>query len=192
MTIVQEIENRFLEICGLDLDLSVFPLPINTPSQPRTDKDKSKEHGEVFTPLWLVDQMILKATVEKLHQAKSTLDLCAGYGQFTVRMIRALANYDPKFRVNKWLKENHTLIELQLESAHSLLYIFGTDINLFIGDATEFKKIRKDKGIFFYKGYWEEVSQIWIRKYMHQNETIFINRFTKKFLRKQEEGVLTI
>lgn len=192
MTTVEEIEQRFLEITGIVCDLTKFPLSqSDIQNHITTDKEKSDQYGEVFTPLWLVDHMIQKVPIEKLHQAKSTLDLCAGYGQFTIRMIRALANYDPKFDVDSWLKNNHTLIEMQMESCHKILYIFGTEINLFMGDALEFKKIRKDKGIFYYKGFWEEVSKIWLRKNMHPNQEIFMNRFNKKF-NKKEEGVLTI
>ena len=192
MTTVEEIEKRFLEITGIVCDLTKFPLSqSDIQNHITTDKEKSDQYGEVFTPLWLVDHMIQKVPIKRLHQAKSTLDLCAGYGQFTIRMIRALANYDPKFDVDSWLKNNHTLIEMQMESCHSILYIFGTEINLFMGDALEFKKIRKDKGVFFYKGFWEEVSKIWLRNNMHPNQEIFMNRFNKKF-NKKEEGVLTI
>jgi hypothetical protein len=126
--------------------------------------------------------MILKATVEKLHQAKTTLDLCAGYGQFTVRMIRALANYDPKFDVLKWLKENHTLIELQLESCYKLLCIFGTDINLFMGDALKIQEIRNPKGIKYYDGSWKDLKQEFVNGIM-ENEEKFIKKLKGKYKR---------
>jgi hypothetical protein len=190
LNIIEEMENRFLEISGIECDLSKFPLESNDiKNNIKVDKEKSDQYGEVFTPLWLVDKMILKATVEKLHASKSTLDLCAGYGQFTIRMIRALANYDKDFDVYKWLRENHTFIELQLESAHSILYTFGIDINLFIGDACKFIEALKQSkryGIFYYTDHWNIITNAWLKRYMHPNELIFVNRILKKFQDKGE------
>lgn len=122
MSYIEDIEKRFLEISGIECDLTKFPLtPDDIKNNIKVDKEKSNQYGEVFTPLWLVDKMILKATVEKLHQSKSTLDLCAGWGQFTIRMIRALANYDKDFDVYKWLKENHTFIEMSTVNIKGML-----------------------------------------------------------------------
>jgi hypothetical protein len=154
---ITDIEKRFLEVSGLDINLTIFPLPETSTDQIKTNKDKSKEFGEVFTPLWLVDKMILKAGIQKLQESKNTLDLCAGYGQFTIRMIRALKNNNKRFSCEKWLRENHTFIELQLESAYKILYIFGCDINLLIGDALQVKHIRQWKGVQIFKeGCWNK------------------------------------
>ena len=151
----------------------------------KVDKDKSDQYGEVFTPLWLVDQMILKASVEKLHSSKSTLDLCAGWGQFTIRMVRALANYNKDFDVYKWLKENHTFIELQLESAYKLLNIFGCDINLLIGDALEIEKVKKWNEINYFDNHWKIISKDWIRVQMRTDEHVFVKNFLNKFKEKE-------
>ena len=184
MNKVEEIEKRFLEISGIDCDLSKFPLtPDDIKNNIKVDKEKSNQYGEVFTPLWLVDKMILKATIKKLHSSKSTLDLCAGWGQFTIRMIRALTNYDKDFDVYKWLKENHTFIELQLESAYKSLTIFGIDINLLIGDALKIKEVRNWNGIYIYKNYWKKIPLIWLQKNISSNEKEFIEEsFNKYFL----------
>jgi len=185
---VEEIEKRFLEVSGIECDLTKFPLtPDDIKNHIITDKEKSDQYGEVFTPLWLVDKMILKATVEKLHQSKSTLDLCAGWGQFTIRMIRALANYDKDFDVYKWLKENHTFIELQLESAYKLLTIFGTDINLLIGDALEIQKVTKWNEINYFDNYWKSIPNEWIKVQIRTDEHIFVKNFLNKFKEKETE-----
>jgi len=193
MSDIEDIEKRFLEISGLKCDLSKFPLkPDDIKNNIKINKDKSNQFGEVFTPLWLVDKMILKSGIEKLQESKSTLDLCAGWGQFTIRMIRALANYDKDFDVYKWLKENHTFIELQPESAYKLLKIFGIDINLFIGDALKIREVTKWDGIYIYKDYWKEVPFEWLSEYINYNENEFVERITKDFLTEKESGVLVM
>lgn len=189
--IVEDIEKRFLEVSGILCDMTKFPLcESDITNNIKIDKEKSNKYGEVFTPLWLVDKMILKSTVEKLHKSESTLDLCAGWGQFTIRMIRALANYDKNFDVNKWLIENHTFIEMQLESSYKLLYIFGIDINLLIGDALEIKKVRKWDGINYFDGYWKIIEKQWLSKNMINEEQQFVDNFINHYQRKIE--ILTI
>ena len=185
---IEEIEKRFLEVSGISCDLTKFPLTeSDIKKNIKIDKEKSNQYGEVFTPLWLVDKMIMKTTVEKLCSAKSTLDLCAGWGQFTVRMIRALANYDKDFDVYKWLKENHTFIELQLESAYKLLYIFGVDINLLIGDALEIEKVSRWGGINYFDNYWKPIPKDWIKVQIRTDEHIFVKHFLNKFKEKEIE-----
>ena len=92
---VLQVEKNYKAVVGIQDDLSIYPLRSKQVSNIATNKDKSKKHGEVFTPLWLVDGMINQAR-PKLGQI--TLDLCSGYGQFTIRHIRkrlssSLANY---------------------------------------------------------------------------------------------------
>ena len=187
MTTVEDIEQRFLEVSGILCDLTKFPLAEkDIKKNISVNKEKSDQFGEVFTPLWLVDQMIFKAE-ESLYRAKSTLDLCAGYGQFTIRMIRALYNHDNNFDVGEWLKNNHTFIELQLESAYKLLYIFGIDINLLIGDALEIQKVTKWNGINYFDGYWKSIPKDWIRVQIRTNEYIFVKNFLNKFKEKEIE-----
>jgi len=188
---IEDIEERFLDISGIDCDLSKFPLsPDDIKNNIKVDKEKSDQYGEVFTPLWLVDKMILKATVEKLHRSNSTLDLCAGWGQFTIRMIRALANYDKDFDVYKWLKENHTFIELQLESAYKLMHIFGLDINLLIGDALQIEKVHKWDGINYFDNSWKHIPNEWVKCEIVNNEETFVKRFLEKF-KERKQVVLT-
>jgi hypothetical protein len=62
-------------------------------------------------------------------------------------MIRALYNHDNSFNVLRWLKENHTFIEIQPESAYKLMKIFGIDINLLIGDAMKINEVKNWNGV---------------------------------------------
>jgi hypothetical protein len=92
----------------------------------------------VFTPLWLVDQMIERVSDASLRdQGKTFRDLCAGYGQFTVRLLRKKVGLlGERFDVQDFLANCHSFVELQPNSCYRLLYIFGTKISLAIGDAS--------------------------------------------------------
>ena len=150
--IIDQIEKRFKEITELhDIDLtkSLIKKADYKVQQVKTRKEKSKNFGEVFTPLFLVDIMILMKFKEMTPETK-TCDLCSGYGQFTIRMMRMLYN---KFHMNveEWLKNVHTLTELQMESCAKLVYIFGPDINLYAGDSLKLEHSdENDKGILFF------------------------------------------
>ena len=149
---IDQIETRFKEVAKLyDIDLTKSLIrkkdyPIQ---QVKTRKEKSKEFGEVFTPLFLVDIMIYMKFKE-INPKTKTCDLCAGYGQFTIRLMRILYN---KFHMNveDWLKNVHTMTELQMESCAKLVYIFGSDINLYAGDSLKLEySDENDKGILFF------------------------------------------
>lgn len=150
-----EAEKRFKKTAKLAQDFSLFPLSENI-SNIDTNKEKSKEFSEVFTPLWLVDQMI--GQVKFSGANTKTLDLCAGYGQFSIRLMRYFYETYPDFDVSKFIKENHAFSELQLSSCYKLLNIFGNKITLFIGDSTHLNKLPPDaKGLWCYienYGYW--------------------------------------
>ena len=149
---IDQMEKRFKEIADLhniDLTKSLIKKADYKVQQVKTRKEKSKNFGEVFTPLFLVDIMILMKFKEMTPETK-TCDLCSGYGQFTIRMMRMLYN---KFHMNveEWLKNVHTLTELQMESCAKLVYIFGPDINLYAGDSLKLEHSdENDKGILFF------------------------------------------
>ena len=149
---IDQMEKRFKEIADLhniDLTKSLIRKSDYQIQQVKTRKEKSKKFGEVFTPLFLVDIMILMKFKEMTPETK-TCDLCSGYGQFTIRMMRMLYN---KFHMNveEWLKNIHTLTELQMESCAKLVYIFGPDINLYAGDSLKLEHSdENDKGILFF------------------------------------------
>ena len=132
---IERCEERFKEVTKLTGDLSVFPLTKETHLQVKTDKDKSDEFGEVFTPLWLVDEMLGRVSdFDWKLKKKTTMDLCAGYGQFTIRMLRkkySLLGED--FNFKQFKNTTHYFNEFQLSSSFKLLHIFGRAINLFIG-----------------------------------------------------------
>ena len=199
---ITNIEKRFLEIAGYTCDLSNFPLYIEDCPQVKNDKDKSDLHGEVFTPLWFVDKKMILESPDNLKDAKNTLDLCAGYGQFTVRMLRFLINNIENFDEKIWLKEIHSINEYQLSSACKLLYIFGTDINLFIGDAQQLPKLKDtDYGVLFYSEEvkkWfkitEDIKEIFmsVNKYSKELEDTFIEKLNKmeKVIKKKRSPTL--
>lgn len=170
---IEEIEARFKEVSGLNIDLAKFPL-IKNPKfenaheykdyQVKTDKEKSDKHGEVFTPLWLVDEMLDWVDNRTWKdQDLTTEDLCAGLGQFTIRMLRK--KYDlleEDFNIDKFLGETHLFSEFQLESSYKLLYIFGKSIRLLIGDAGERGSLPEEaeKGIWVFNGKtWEDKTE---------------------------------
>jgi len=121
------LKKRFSKISKIDGDYSKFPFNKKINSQVTTNKNKSQEFGEVFTPLWLVDDIL---NIPNLNQNSKTLDLCAGYGQFSVRLLRKLYNKYKNFDVGYYLKNNHYFCELQLSSCYKLIFSFGLNINI--------------------------------------------------------------
>ena len=157
---IEDIERRFLEVSNLEVDLSVFPIHKKISSQTKTNKQKSKDHGEVFSPLWLVDEILMRTSdYDWMNQDRTTLDLCAGYGQFTIRMIRKKYSLlGESFDLEKFLKETHSFNELLDSSCEKLRYIFGKGINLFQGDSRMLKYLKEDS-----RGSWTycEADKVW-------------------------------
>lgn len=153
---ITQIESRFKEITLLnEMNLTKYPIKKSDykNQQQKTSKEAAKERGYITTPIFLVDAMIAMKYNE-LTPELQTCDLCAGEaGQFTVRLMRMLYN---KFNMNvlDWLKNNHTLVELDLSACAKLVYIYGPEINLFCGDATKLSLIEdgNDTGIIFWNG----------------------------------------
>ena len=161
-TIVETIEKRFKDVANLDGDFSLMPMPKEYHLQVTTNKEKSDSFGEVFTPIWLVDSMLERVSdYDWRNGNKTTLDLCAGYGQFTIRMIRKkFSLMGNKFDVLKFLFNTHSFSELQLSSCYKLLHIYSCNINLFIGDSKELKSLPKDcSGIYYYKSGWHNCTE---------------------------------
>jgi hypothetical protein len=157
-----DIESRFLEAAELTgINIGHFPLEQQEGLQVTTDKDKSDEHGEVFTPLWLVDTMLDRVDNETWKdQRLTTEDLCSGRGQFTIRMLRKKYSVlGAKFNIEKFLTRTHLYIEIQPRSCFHLMHIFGTDIRLLIGDAAKKGKLppEAEKGIWV----WSDACQEW-------------------------------
>lgn len=145
---IEKIEKRFKIVTEISCDLSVYPIKEDV--QFNTDKEKSRDFAEVFTPLKIVDEMI--GIVPNVGIDTKSIDLCAGYGHFSVRLIRKLLNeYDDFFNVSNFLNYRHLFNELQISSCCKLLWIFGDHINLAIGDALQLVKLPKNaRGIWYY------------------------------------------
>lgn len=188
-TIVESIEKRFKDVANLDGDFSLMPMPKEYHLQVTTNKEKSDTFGEVFTPIWLVDSMLERISdYDWRNGNKVTLDLCAGYGQFTIRMIRKkFSLMGNKFDVLKFLFDTHYFSELQLSSCYKLLHIYSPNINLFIGDSKELKSLPENcSGIYYYNNEWiectEKVKQIFgnpLKKYSLEAEKIFVTEMEK-------------
>lgn len=158
---LETIESRFKEVANLEGDFSLMPMPKEYQLQVVKNKEKSDSFGEVFTPIWLVDSMIEHISNFSLrNENKNTLDLCAGYGQFTVRLLRK--KYDmmgENFNVRKFLFETHYFSEIQWSSCYKLLHIYSPKINLFIGDAKELGSLpEKCNGIYYYNKEWIDIT----------------------------------
>ena len=188
-TIIQCIEQRFKDVANLDGDFSLMPMPKEYHLQVTTNKEKSDSFGEVFTPIWLVDSMLERVSdYDWRNQNKITLDLCAGYGQFTVRMLRKkFSLMGNKFDILKFLFDTHYFSELQLSSCYKLLHIYSCNINLFIGDSKELKSLPEDcSGIYYFNKEWiectEQVKEIFgepLKKYSSKAEAEFVAEMEK-------------
>ena len=188
-TILQCIEQRFKDVANLDGDFSLMPMPKEYHLQVTTNKEKSDSFGEVFTPIWLVDSMLERVSdYDWRNQNKITLDLCAGYGQFTVRMLRKkFSLMGNKFDILKFLFDTHYFSELQLSSCYKLLHIYSCNINLFIGDSKELKSLPEDcSGIYYFNKEWiectEQVKEIFgepLKKYSSKSEAEFVAEMEK-------------
>lgn len=170
--LVAAIEKRFLQVAGLSGELSHFPIDRSNHLQVKTNKSKSDKHGEVFSPLWLVDQMIESLDDTSIRDTRRTYrDLCAGYGQFTVRLLRKKVTLlGAKFNVHDFLENYHMFVELQPNSCYRLLYIYGTGITLAIGDACQLGKLpdTAEKGIWVWclaDSVWKDMTHKVVKKF---------------------------
>jgi hypothetical protein len=196
-----QIEKRFLEVANLDGTLS-YVITREDNMQVETNKEKSDEHGEVFTPLWLVDKMHDRITPHSWKRADlTTHDLCSGYGQFTVRMLRRRYKYmGETLDIPKVLSEYHLFSEIQPGSCFRLLYIFGQQIRLLIGDVTKMGELpdSAEKGIWVYTDKWKDKTELVLslfNKYISEPGTIMervgafegaYNRFKSLCMKKEK------
>lgn len=187
--LLNQIEARFLEVADLKVNLSYRN--VTEGAQVETDKEKSDKHGEVFTPLNLVDKMLDRITPHDWKKpALTTFDLCTGYGQFTVRMLRRRYHYlGEALGIAKVLSEYHLMAEIQPSSCFKLLYIFGSQIRLLIGDASKMGELpdTAEHGIWVYnKEKWEDRTNMIVFMYNKYYEgpnpiTEKAEAFEKKF-----------
>lgn len=160
---LSDIESRFKEVTGLtDLDLSVRHFERGDNQQQKTDKSSQKLHGYVTTPLWLVDEM-LEPEIPNLKLDSKTCDACSGCGQFSIRLMRKFhyklldmgvpEEKATKFITEVWLKKNHYFTEFQFSNVAKLVYIFGPNINVYVGDSLNMRfssSENNESGLLFF------------------------------------------
>lgn len=161
MATIESIESRFKEVTGLThLDLSVPHFERGDNQQQATTKEEYKKFGFVTTPLWLVDEM-LEPEIPNLTLTSTTCDACAGCGQFSIRLMRKLHDKFIKMGIIKekvnawitsvWLPKLHYFTEFQFSNVAKLIYIFGTSINVYVGDSLNMKYAGdNDSGLLFF------------------------------------------
>ena len=117
---LEQIESKFKEYYKIDCDLSVFP--ITQPNlKPEQDKVRSKELGEVFTPIDIVDEMIAKIPADP---NLLVMDLCSGVGVFGVRWLRYLANNNKDFSLDSYLINKLHFLDIDKSNCDKLEDIF--------------------------------------------------------------------
>ena len=154
-------ESRFKKVTGLvDIDLTLPSIPKGLDSRQKTSKESTKTLGFVPTPLWLVDEM-LEPEMDKLDFNSTTCDACAGCGQFSIRLMRKLHNKFLDMGVIKekvdcwiekcWLQKQHYFTEFQFSNVAKLVYIFGPQINVYVGDSLNMKYAKENEnGLLFF------------------------------------------
>ena len=158
---ISTIESRFKEVTGLtDLDLAVRHFEKGNGQQQVTDKARQKQFGFVTTPLWLVDEMVAPE-IPNLKLDSRTCDACSGCGQFSIRLMRKFhyklldmgvsKEKADKFILEHWLPKNHWFTEFQFSNVAKLVYIFGSNINVYVGDSINMKYTgENESGLLFF------------------------------------------
>lgn len=151
---LEQIENKFKECTKLsNINLVQFPIlkKDHKVQKQETIDELSKKFGFVPTPIFLVDTMIVMEQ-KNITKDSTTCDFCAGCGQYTIRLLRYLKNTFnlTDEQILDHLKCRHVFTELQLENCATLIYIYGKDINLFVGDSRNLKYMTNEHGIVFF------------------------------------------
>ena len=109
-------------------------------------KDKSDKHGEVFTPVELINEMLDKLPEEVWKDSTKTFyDPCAGKGNFPIEIVKRLFDSleekieDPEERLRHIIENQIFMSEYQKESAEfcDAIFTFGKDykVNIYFGDS---------------------------------------------------------
>lgn len=160
---IEEIEKRFKEVTKLRSDIKIDYYPITEHIGFEIRMVEKKNHSEVFTPLELIDKML---EISKPKSNKYNMDLCAGHGQFTVRMLRKFISENSNFDIGDYLKNLHWFNEINIDSVLQIIYVFGKNINIAVGPAQELKNYPTDENKIWLNGIfaWDESLKRWINK----------------------------
>lgn len=152
LLIWQGIQDRFAKV------QTSFKLEPN--GRPKAPQIRRNKYGEIYTPDLLVDQMVEGMTdTEWLDQTITTHDMCAGFGQFTMGILRKrFALMGESFDVNRYLSTYHLFSELQKKLCRKIIYIFGKNIRILIGDVMHIGELPDDAE----KGWWRYRNNKWI------------------------------
>ena len=138
---IETLEKKFKKYTGIspDLNMTIFPILQHTPFA--INIKNKKQMGQVFTPLQIVDHMI---EISQPRPDQHNMDLCAGRGQFTIRMLRYFTNRFPEFNMEEYLINRHWFNEFNPDNAQDIINIFGNNINLCIGPAQKLDKMAQN------------------------------------------------
>lgn len=150
--VLEAIERRFKEATGLSGDLGRYPVEKGSGLEFITDRDKSRDYAEVFTPPYMVDRMLATVPAGGMTSSTRNLDLCAGHGQFTVRILRKLYEEEGEsINLKRYITERHFFAELQPSSCWKILWVFSGLVNLAIGDALKLGRLPSGwRGVWLY------------------------------------------
>lgn len=111
------------------------------------NKEKSADHGEVFTPNELIFETLQTLPKESWNSNTTFLDPCAGKGNYGIYIIKHLFLHlqqqipDEEERLKHIIENQLYMVELQRESAEFIAdtFKFGKDfkVNLYFGNALE-------------------------------------------------------
>ena len=111
-------------------------------------KEKSDQHGEVFTPNELIYEMISKLPRDIWEDpSKTFLDPCSGKGNFPIYIVKKLFVHlkehivDEEERLKHIVEKQLFMAEFQRESAEFIATAFtfgkGYKVNLYVGDTLQ-------------------------------------------------------
>lgn len=111
-------------------------------------RQRVRDHGEVFTPAWLVEAMLDQFKDESKRIDSRVLEPACGSGNFLIQVLtRKLATVEHKYGRSVFEKRNYALLALMCiygiellddniaECRHNLLEIFDSYLELTPGDA---------------------------------------------------------
>jgi hypothetical protein len=121
--------------------------------------EKRKDNDEVFTPPFLIEEMLdkLPKTVWK-DPTKTWLDPCAGLGNFSVLILKRLMEGLKDWEPNEEIRKKHILekmlfhVEMNPESVEKLQRVLNLEgkynLNIKCSNFLTFDEVKKTKPLF--------------------------------------------